>query len=87
MGGVAKGCAIAFGMIEFGKRIVGVSHVQRTGSYAVIQNASNAIALGGTPKGYFLLGGGVEPDEGLEHGLRREILEEIGYDALKEQAT
>ena len=52
--------------------------MERPCAYAIIQNASNAIAVVRTRKGYLLPGGGVDPSETLESGLRREILEELG---------
>lgn len=66
-------------MIEFGTRIKGVSYIDRPGAYAIIQNKSNAIALVKTQQGFLLPGGGVEHDEDVENALRREIMEEIGY--------
>jgi 8-oxo-dGTP diphosphatase len=71
-------------MLEFGNRLEGVSYVERLGAYAIIQNgqnASNAIAVMRTRKGYLLPGGGVDPGEDLESGLRREILEELGCES------
>jgi 8-oxo-dGTP diphosphatase len=68
-------------MLEFGCRVEGVSYVDRPGAYAIIQNASNAIAVVRTRKGYLLPGGGVDPGEELESGLRREILEELGRES------
>jgi 8-oxo-dGTP diphosphatase len=66
-------------MIEFGEQIRGVSYISRPGAYAIIQNGADAIALVRTQQGYLLPGGGVEPNEGLEAALRREIVEELGY--------
>ena len=68
-------------MPEFGNRLDGVSYVDRPGAYAIIQDASRAVALVKTRKGYLLPGGGVDPGEDLVSGLRREILEELGYDS------
>jgi 8-oxo-dGTP diphosphatase len=65
-------------MIEFGERVEGLAYVERPGAYAIIQSASSAIAVVRTRKGYLLPGGGVDPGETLESGLRREILEELG---------
>jgi|HubBroStandDraft_1064217.scaffolds.fasta_scaffold06597_2 8-oxo-dGTP diphosphatase len=68
-------------MIEFGNRVEGAAYVERPGAYGIIQNASNAIAVVRTRKGYLLPGGGVEPGETLQSGLRREILEELGCES------
>ena len=53
--------------------------MDRPGAYAIIQDGANAIALVRTKQGYLLPGGGVEAYEGLEAALRREIVEELGY--------
>jgi 8-oxo-dGTP diphosphatase len=66
-------------VIEFGKRIKGVSYINRPGAYAIIRDGSNAIALVRTQQGYLLPGGGVEPHEDFEIALQREIIEELGY--------
>ena len=66
-------------MIEFGERIRGAYYIDRPGAYAIIQDGANAIALVRTAQGYLLPGGGVEPNEGLETALQREIMEELGY--------
>ena len=68
-------------MLEFGKRIEGASYVDRPGAYAIIQNASGAIAVVRTRKGYLLPGGGIDSGEELDSGLRREILEELGCES------
>jgi 8-oxo-dGTP diphosphatase len=66
-------------VLEFGTRIPGVCYVDRPGAYAIIHDESNAIALVGTPQGFLLPGGGVEPHEHIEEALQREIVEELGY--------
>ena len=66
-------------MLEFGNRLAAICYVDRPGAYAVIQDHSQAVALVKTNKGYFLPGGGVEPEEDFETALQREILEETGY--------
>jgi 8-oxo-dGTP diphosphatase len=61
-------------MLESGNRVEGAAYVERPCAYAIVKNASNAIAVVRTRKGYFLPG----PGETLESGLRREIVEELG---------
>jgi 8-oxo-dGTP diphosphatase len=72
-------------VIEFGKRIKGVSYINRPGAYAIIRDGSNAIALVRTQQGYLLPGGGVEPNEDIEIALKREIMEELGYQSTIEE--
>ena len=67
-------------MLEFGTRIESISYTERPGVYAIIRNAGN-IAVVRTNKGYFLPGGGVDSGEGFESALKREIVEEIGFDS------
>jgi len=66
-------------VIEFGEQISGIRYMDRPGAYAIIQDDVNAFALVRTRQGYLLPGGGVEPNERLEAALRREIMEELGY--------
>jgi len=67
---------------EFGDRIAGQHYQPRPGSYAVIRNGENQVAIVLTPLGYFLPGGGAQPGETPEATLRREILEECGYEIV-----
>ena len=68
-------------MLEFGTRIINILYVERPGVYAIIRNVSAQIAVVRTEKGYFLPGGGVDSGEEFESALKREIVEEIGYDS------
>lgn len=55
-----------------------VNYIDRIGVY-FIPSKDGKIGVVKTPKGYFLLGGGLDSDEGHEECIRRECLEEIGY--------
>ncbi len=56
-----------------------VKYTTRIGAY-VIPVKDNKIGVIKTPKGYFLIGGGKEEDESDEQCIKRECLEETGYD-------
>jgi 8-oxo-dGTP diphosphatase len=66
----------------FGTRLEGIDYVDRPGAYAVIENNDGQIAVIETTVGYFLPGGGMEAGETELEALKREIREEIGYQAL-----
>ena len=67
---------------EFGTKHDGIVYIDRPGVYAVIENNDQQIAVIGTSRGYFLPGGGIEAGESDVDALKREIIEEIGYQAL-----
>lgn len=54
------------------------SYLDRKGAY-LIPIKDGKVAVVKTPKGYFLLGGGIDEGECDEQALVRECLEEIGY--------
>ena len=54
------------------------SYLDREGAY-IIAIKDNKLAVVKTPKGYFLLGGGINEGESHEEALKRECLEEAGY--------
>lgn len=53
----------------------------RKGAY-ILPYKDGKIAVAKTPKGYFLLGGGLEPGEEEKESIVRECLEEVGCNAL-----
>ena len=67
---------------EFGSKQDGIVYITRPGVYAVVKNTDKKIAVIETGNGYFLPGGGIEIGESDVDALKREIVEEIGYQAL-----
>ena len=66
---------------EFGTKQDGIDYIDRSGVYAVIENNERQIAIIKTSRGYFLPGGGIDAGESEVDALKREIIEEIGYQA------
>ncbi len=67
----------------FGNELPGVTYTERPGSYALILNEKDELAVIKTSFGYFLPGGGLEPGEEFLDGLARELKEEIGYEVVR----
>lgn len=65
---------------QFGKRVPGKVYVDRPGAYAVIVNERGDVALIRFPQGYFLPGGGIDPNEDALAALAREVREETGHE-------
>lgn len=63
----------------FGNKLKGMDYIDRPGVYAVIENEDKQIAVIATGEGYFLPGGGIDPGEMGVDALKRELIEEIGY--------
>ena len=66
--------------LEFGDRLPDRNYRLRPGSYAVVLGEDDQVALLQTVHGLVLPGGGAEHGESPEATLRREILEECGYE-------
>jgi len=66
---------------EFGTKQDGIDYIDRPGVYAVVENNERQIAVIETGNGYFLPGGGIDIGESDLDALKREIVEEIGYQA------
>lgn len=67
-------------MPVFGIRKPERSVVLRTGAYGIVTNISGKVMIIKNELGKFLPGGGLNPGEGYEEALRREFLEETGYE-------
>lgn len=66
-------------MIEktFGERMENQDYYDREGAYFICVR-DEKVAVVKLPKGYFLLGGGIESEESKEACIHREVLEEVG---------
>ncbi|MEA5095032.1 MAG: NUDIX domain-containing protein [Sedimentibacter saalensis] len=66
--------------ITFGEKLENTDYFQRKAVYGIVINSEGKIATIETPGGYFLPGGGIENNESHEMCLKREFLEETGYE-------
>lgn len=66
--------------IVFGEKLANQAYMNREGAYAIILNDKNEVATVRLPHGYFLPGGGMEGSENKETCLKRECLEELGWE-------
>ena len=55
-----------------------VNYIDRAGVY-LVPVKDGKVGVVKTPKGYFLLGGGLDSGESHEECIKRECLEEVGY--------
>jgi 8-oxo-dGTP diphosphatase len=68
-------------MLDFGTPIEGLPYRDRLGAYGVALR-DGTVLIECAPLGHFLPGGGIEEGETPEEALRREYLEETGFDIL-----
>lgn len=59
-------------------------YIDRAGAY-LIPIKDGSVGVVQTPKGYFLLGGGLDSNETDEVCIRRECLEEVGFSVVIEK--
>jgi 8-oxo-dGTP diphosphatase len=64
----------------FGDKLRGVHYTERIAVYGIVVNYDGKVATIKTPTGYFLPGGGSENEETHEECLKREFIEETGYE-------
>lgn len=63
----------------FGEVLDGISYKERKGTYGIAINDLKQVAVIQMPYGDFIPGGGIENNETEEECLRRELIEETGY--------
>lgn len=68
-------------MKRIGKKIEGVIYTKRLGAYAIIEHKEDEkIAIATANGDFFFLGGGIEGKETEMEALKRELIEESGYE-------
>jgi 8-oxo-dGTP diphosphatase len=63
----------------FGEILDNVTYTERKGAYGIGFNELNQVAVIQMPHGDFLPGGGIEGKESEEEALKREFIEETGF--------
>ena len=71
-------------MNTYGEKHPNQTYIVRPGVYGIVFEDLKRVALIKVPYGYLLPGGGIDPGEDHETCLRREFLEETGYDVSVE---
>ena len=64
---------------QFGTPQAGIQYISRPSVYAIIQNSDQNFAIVRHRGAYFLPGGGIEARETPIEALKREVIEETGY--------
>lgn len=64
----------------FGEKLSGVEYGEKIGVYGITVDYKGKIAIIKNLTGYFLPGGGLEKGENHEECLKREFIEETGYE-------
>lgn len=69
-------------MESFGEKKEKINYISRPGAYIIFFNSKKEIGVIQTPKGLFLPGGGKNKNESDEECLKRELLEELGWNIV-----
>lgn len=67
-------------MITYGEKEENINYIPRPGAYGIALNADGDVMIIEIPNGYHLPGGGIEADESEIECLKREFIEETGYE-------
>jgi len=68
--------------LQFGKKLPNTDYLDRVGAYAVIERNNRLAIVKFDNSSFCLPGGGLEMGENCEDTLRREVVEEIGYECI-----
>lgn len=55
-----------------------INYTKRKGAYVIVKQDNDKIIIASEDNKYFLIGGGIEPEESEEEALKREVIEETG---------
>lgn len=65
--------------MEFGEKLPGRDYVDRPSVYGIVFDGEGRVLVVEEDDEFYLPGGGIDPGEDVETGLRRELIEETGY--------